>query len=97
MADRIIVMDQGRIVGDGTHEDLIRDNGLYAELARLQFAAQPVAVPEAPAPILRWPVVRPAPLLPDFAAPWEKSGHDAAGLPGWEKDVEAAGDRPVPE
>ncbi|MXU66530.1 ABC transporter transmembrane domain-containing protein [Oceanomicrobium pacificus] len=36
-ADRIIVFDQGRIVAEGTHNDLVRQGGLYAELARLQF------------------------------------------------------------
>ena len=36
-ADRILVMDQGRIVEEGNHESLIRKNGLYAKLARLQF------------------------------------------------------------
>jgi len=36
-ADRIVVMDQGRIVEDGTHATLIARAGLYARLARLQF------------------------------------------------------------
>jgi ATP-binding cassette subfamily B protein len=36
-ADRIVVMDQGRIVEEGTHATLSRRGGLYARLARLQF------------------------------------------------------------
>ena len=36
-ADRIIVMDQGRIVEQGTHQSLSAQEGLYARLARLQF------------------------------------------------------------
>ena len=35
--DRILVMDQGRIVEEGTHASLVAANGLYARLARLQF------------------------------------------------------------
>lgn len=36
-ADRIVVMDSGRIVAEGRHEALMEANGLYARLARLQF------------------------------------------------------------
>jgi ATP-binding cassette, subfamily B, bacterial len=39
-ADRIIVMEDGRIVETGTHASLVAQNGLYASLAALQFSVQ---------------------------------------------------------
>jgi ABC-type multidrug transport system fused ATPase/permease subunit len=36
MADRIVVLDEGRLVDEGSHDQLIAFHGLYAELFQLQ-------------------------------------------------------------
>lgn len=51
-ADRIVVLDQGTVVEDGRHEDLMARDGTYARLLRLQWVdaapAESAAVPAAP-------------------------------------------------
>jgi ATP-binding cassette subfamily B protein len=47
-ADRIVVVNQGRIVASGKHAELLRSSPLYARLAELQFGAATAAPEEAP-------------------------------------------------
>lgn len=39
-ADKIIVLDEGRIVGEGTHEELLKTNPVYQEIAKSQLSKQ---------------------------------------------------------
>jgi ATP-binding cassette subfamily B protein len=47
-ADQILVVDDGTILERGTHEQLLAQGGLYADLYRTQFATQDVGDPPAP-------------------------------------------------
>ena len=47
-ADRILVMEAGRIVEEGDHAALVAKGGVYARLARLQFDSGAAALGETP-------------------------------------------------
>ena len=42
-ADRIVVLDGGRVVETGTHRELLERGGLYAKLYQIQFKEEAVA------------------------------------------------------
>jgi ABC-type multidrug transport system fused ATPase/permease subunit len=50
LADHIYVLDQGRMIEHGAHDQLMGRNGLYAELFTLQASAFGLREPPSPAP-----------------------------------------------
>ncbi|HEX6970180.1 MAG TPA: ABC transporter ATP-binding protein [Micromonosporaceae bacterium] len=71
-ADQILVLDDGRIVERGRHEELIAAGGLYAELYRTQFAVpdspRPAAVETGPTSVITAPTSGQGVVHPDPAA-----------------------------
>ena len=59
-ADQILVIDDGRVIEMGKHEELLAAGGLYAELYQTQFASQDGAFDEPPADDLLGDLLRPA-------------------------------------
>jgi ATP-binding cassette subfamily B protein len=57
-ADLILVLDDGRIAAQGTHEELRRDSALYSEILGSQLAGSPLA--RSPAEDVGEPVSLPA-------------------------------------
>ena len=45
-ADRILVLEQGQLIDQGTHGELVRKGGRYAELAKLQFRLEELPAAE---------------------------------------------------
>jgi ATP-binding cassette subfamily B protein len=39
-ADVILLLDGGKIIGQGTHDDLLRDNAVYGDIIDSQFGSQ---------------------------------------------------------
>lgn len=49
-ADRVIVIDNGRIAEQGTHKELLAQKGVYSRMYKGQFHGSPGLVPDDPEP-----------------------------------------------
>ncbi len=68
-ADRIVVLDRGRIVQQGSHAELLAAGGLYANLYRLQFQDDVGLAPDAS--VSADPAGHPQPQAPQAPSPAE--------------------------
>lgn len=87
-ADRILVVDAGRVVEQGTHTELLALGGLYADLYATQFGraqATPTGADGRP------PGGRPSPAAPETAKVYEAPQHIGCGAAGRDTIVGARG------
>jgi ATP-binding cassette, subfamily B, bacterial len=68
-ADLILVMEEGRIVQQGTHDELMALPGAYKQQVLVQLGPQPLAIAAAPSDAAKTP--QPTPRLSSDESPWE--------------------------